>query len=160
MSITPPIFKNIRTTTAQLWNTDIIEYTKTVWISVGSTFTPGKWSNGAGNAKDILEIGEQMDGSWRIRGSLQYLGTAFQDVTTIFLQDDIPELRGITFAIQQGQGFAVTDGALGSNVFNLSFSKNTPAALQVGLSGSAGVAPTFPSLTIFTCDMTIYPVDS
>lgn len=161
MAIFPPTFKDIRTTVPLMSNTDMKEYTKNAAIPLGKFLTSANWSNGAGTVSDQLEIAEQMDGSWRIRGSLQYVGiSVIQGISNIFIQDDVPQLRGITFAKTEGQGFTISDGALGANVFNLYFGQQNPIGLDIGLLNASATDAMVPLSTIFTCDMTIYPVDS
>ena len=166
MSITKATFDQIDDTTSRLYNTDIKTYTADAWQEIGPHINPGNWINGidsGGNADppQRVRIALQMDGTWRIRGMVQYVGGGADQITSIFQKNEVPFLKEIEFRTHYGRSFTITDGGTGSLSYNLIFGLGTgPDAANIVL--GVGVLGPTPAIslntgTIVPCDITLYP---
>lgn len=155
MAIVTPAFTDVINTSALLNNTDIKEYTKQAWISLGDALE-GAWINDPNNNGTGLETAEQIDGSWRVRGTIQNNST-FDTLKTVVTQTDFPPWRRINFLLTEGYSFGFVSGVSKPLAFNYMFGTGSFPFAALGLGfGTRGGTDFLPINTDVTFNLTLY----
>lgn len=154
------------TTTGWLYNTDVKSYTRNAWQELGPFLEPTDWINGVNpdtlgvDSSLRIQTALQMDGSWRIRGTLQWTLGATDNIITIIKKDDVPFWKNINFRTHHGRSFTLQSGGVTLS-FNIAFGFGSGAdAANIVLGVGVRVSPPgiqLPAAAVVPCELTIYP---